>query len=162
MAPAGLSFPCQVLRLPAREQQSSLWTLRASWSCWLNSPRPTAHPAPRTLMARPTPALNQEEWSPPSRLCWGNPPLAECQLVLASVLGSAGQAWVAGSLVLRGAARSSPAVPILPYPPTRPLSSPAASRPDPAALATSTGPSFESLLEMTVEGCFSVMYFFQE
>lgn len=24
MAPAGLSFPCQVLRLPAREQQSSL------------------------------------------------------------------------------------------------------------------------------------------
>lgn len=117
MAPAGLSFPCQVLRLPAREQQSSLWTLRASWSCWLNSPRPTAHPAPRTLMARPTPALNQEEWSPPSRLCWGNPPLAECQLVLASVLGSAGQAWVAeasssGELPARH--RQSPSCPTLP------------------------------------------------
>lgn len=65
MAPADLSFPCQVLRLPASEQQSSLWTLRASWSCWLNCPGPTVHPAPRILMAQSIPAVHQEERSPP-------------------------------------------------------------------------------------------------
>lgn len=65
MAPADHFFPCQVLRLPAREQESTLWMLRASWSWGLNSPGSTVLPAPRILMAQSIPALNQEEWSPP-------------------------------------------------------------------------------------------------